>query len=134
MPIARLFHGNHLDTLCLDRPFSNFAFVEKFTGGNTALRRIFSQTRRSNCHTLIIEDIEGADDIVQENEDLAAHPGIGPIRTTTENSTERLFDSFVMTRLPGYFALYNEETSNFSFIPSGIDDHVELFGQEENGA
>jgi hypothetical protein len=55
------------------------------------------------------------------------------IRATIEHDPQRLFDSFVLARLPGYFALYNEETSNFAFIPSGIDDHVELFGQEEDG-
>ena len=55
------------------------------------------------------------------------------IRATIEHNPVQLFDSFVLARLPGYFALYNEDTSNFTFIPSGIDDHVELFGQEDNG-
>ena len=54
------------------------------------------------------------------------------IKATVEHNTDRTFDSFVLARLPGYFALYNEGTSNFAFIPSGVEDHVELFGQEEN--
>jgi hypothetical protein len=80
MPTARIFPGSHLETLCLDRPFSNFTFVDQFANGCTALRRIFSQVRRNGCRTLIIEDIAGADDILQEDADLKAHPDVGPLK------------------------------------------------------
>ncbi len=53
------------------------------------------------------------------------------IRATAEYRPDRRFDSFVLARFPGYFVLYNEDTNNFVFIPSKLDDHVELFGQEE---
>lgn len=78
---ARACSGTHLKTICLDRPFSNFAFVEQFTGECVALRRIFSQTRRIGCHTLIIEAIDEAADISRENSDLAAHPSVGTLIT-----------------------------------------------------
>ena len=52
------------------------------------------------------------------------------IRATIDHNSKRSFDSFGLARLPGYFALYNEEKGSFAFVPSGIDDHVELFGQE----
>ncbi|MDP2106919.1 MAG: hypothetical protein Q8J76_13065, partial [Desulfobulbaceae bacterium] len=53
------------------------------------------------------------------------------IRATIEHNPECLFKSFVIARLPGYFALYNDESSHFAFVPSGIEDHIELYGQEE---
>jgi hypothetical protein len=51
----------------------------------------------------------------------------------TEN---RDFGSFVLARLPGYFALFDGGTPNspsFQFIPSGADGHVELIGCEDKG-
>jgi len=78
---ARTCSGIHLKTICLDRPFSNFTFVEQFTGECVALRRIFSQARRIGCHTLVIEAIDDADDISRENSDLETHPSVGPLKT-----------------------------------------------------
>ncbi len=74
--------GILLASHCLDRPFSNFSFVEQFAGDCIALRRIFSQARRNNCHTLLVEEIEDAEDIRQEDADLAAHPDVGPLNTS----------------------------------------------------
>jgi hypothetical protein len=44
--------------------------------------------------------------------------------------------SFVLARLPGYFALLGNVQRGrprFTFIRAGADDHVELFGCEESG-
>ena len=77
---ARTCDGSHLKTICLDRSFSNFTFVEQFIGECVALRRIFSQARRTGCHTLVIEAIDNADDIIRENADLERHPSVGPLQ------------------------------------------------------
>ena len=77
---ARLTKGKLLEIVNLDRPFSNFSFVDEYFGGLTALRRIFSQVRRLGCHTLLIEEIDGGDDILQENKDLENHPDVGKLR------------------------------------------------------
>lgn len=113
MPTARIFPGSHLETLCLDRPFSNFTFVDQFAGGCTALRRIFSQVRRNGCRTLIIEDIAGADDILQEDADLKSHSDVGTLKNS---QTFRL--SFFT--IPFSEALCPDDLNNTSFVGYAI--------------
>ncbi len=46
---------------------------------------------------------------------------------------KRDFRSFLLARLPGFFALYNgggPQNPEYRFIPSGCEGHVELFGCE----
>jgi len=53
----------------------------------------------------------------------------------TRTLKERL-SGFFLARLPGYFALLTgikSKKPRFSFISSGADGHVELFGCEESG-
>ena len=74
--LARNHTGNHVETICLKRPFSNFEYVEKKFGQLTALRRIFSQARRNGCCTLIVEVVSAADEICQEDEELCKCFGV----------------------------------------------------------
>lgn len=54
------------------------------------------------------------------------------IRATEDYDPKRRFDSFLLARLPGFFVFYDEKSAAFTFIPSGINDHTELFGQESS--
>lgn len=58
------------DPVSIERPFSNYQFVESRFGGRFTLRRIMSQVRQLHGRTLIIEELEEADEIAEENEDL----------------------------------------------------------------
>jgi hypothetical protein len=53
------------------------------------------------------------------------------IRAERKLITDR-WKNFVLARLPGYFALREVRRGRprFTFIPSGADDHTELFGFE----
>lgn len=55
------------------------------------------------------------------------------VRADKKIGTERSM-AFFLARLPGYFALLRsiqKGQPRFTFIPSGADGHVELFGYEE---
>ncbi|NIP27808.1 MAG: hypothetical protein GWN67_24895 [Phycisphaerae bacterium] len=57
------------------------------------------------------------------------------LRSDVEPKSQRDFNSFLLARVPGYFALYSggqASNPNYNFIPSGIVDHVELYGCEES--
>jgi len=57
----------------LERPFSNFAFVDsRYAPGHFALRRIFSQARAAGCKALVVEDIEATGAVAEEQQALAA--------------------------------------------------------------
>jgi len=48
-----------------------------------------------------------------------------------EVETNRDFTSFVLARLPGYFAVYKSggaTNPKFQFVPSGVTSHVPLIG------
>lgn len=56
------------------------------------------------------------------------------IRSDKAVGTKRL-EAFFLARLPGYFALFRsikKGEPHFTFIPSGANGHVELFGYEED--
>ena len=78
---ARLASGKLLFSENIERPFSNFAFVDKYFNGIVSLRRIFSQARRNGCCTLIMEEILEGDDIQEENQDLERHPDVRTLKT-----------------------------------------------------
>ena len=52
------------------RPFSNFDFIEDHFGGIWPLRRILSQVRMNGGETVVIERLQGAADLAEENADL----------------------------------------------------------------
>lgn len=54
------------------------------------------------------------------------------IRADIEPGVERDFESFVMARLPGHFAIYDGGGSSnprYKFFPSGAEGHIELYGR-----
>jgi hypothetical protein len=56
------------------------------------------------------------------------------VRAELAPTDDRDFGSFVLARLPGYFALFeggNATNPKFQFIPSGAEAHVEMIGCEE---
>jgi len=58
------------------------------------------------------------------------------IRAEMPPSNTRDFSTFVLGRLPGYFAIYTGGGSSnplYQFIPNGVSGHVELFGCEDAG-
>lgn len=54
----------------MERPQSNFRFVEESFGGLDTLRRILSQVRKHGGKTIVVEELVGAEEIIQEDEDL----------------------------------------------------------------
>ena len=57
------------------------------------------------------------------------------IRAEISPGTKRDFKSFFLARLPSHFALYKKggpASPEYSFIPSGIDGHVQLWGCEDS--
>jgi hypothetical protein len=56
------------------------------------------------------------------------------LRADAKVGTQRELNSFFLARLPGYFSLYKQggpSKPEYKFVPSGAEDHVELFGCED---
>jgi hypothetical protein len=56
------------------------------------------------------------------------------VRAEKKLGPERDLDGLLLARVPGQFALYesgDETNPVFAFLPSGAEDHVELFGCED---
>ena len=70
----------------LKAPFSNFDFVDDRFGGETAIRRLFSQARSHKARTLILETIRPDGVLRSENEEIRArypdHEMSGLVRLT----------------------------------------------------
>ena len=74
---ARDTHGNVLEICSVERPFSNFDFVEKEFSGLPSLRRIMSQVRLHGSKTMVVEELPDiAEDIAQEDADIARYAGL----------------------------------------------------------
>jgi len=59
------------------------------------------------------------------------------LRADVSPGRSRDLSSFVLARLPDYFALYSgggPQTPRYQFLPSGASGHVELFGCEDTAA
>ena len=67
---ARTAESKNFKIIPIDLPFSLFDFVDNHFKGLSSLRRILSQVRISGGKTMVIEEIGGADDIIEENEDI----------------------------------------------------------------
>ena len=59
-----------IEFLCSSRPFSNFDFVENRFGDIWPLRRILSQVRMHGGETIVIERLQDAADLAEEDADL----------------------------------------------------------------
>jgi hypothetical protein len=69
---ARSGQATHVEFQDLSPPFSNFQFVDFLLpdGDYSAVRRLFSLARRSEGQGLVIEDIEAAGAVADENAEL----------------------------------------------------------------
>lgn len=67
----RLVRGKKITLILFEQPFSSFTYVEtRYGGGNPAIRRLFSIARSHDARTLMIEEIEPAGIISDENEEI----------------------------------------------------------------
>ncbi|MBF8264353.1 MAG: hypothetical protein HW384_217 [Dehalococcoidia bacterium] len=67
----RLVDANNIETKPFGPPFSSFAYVDKqYSSENSAIRRLFSLARSHSARTLMIEKIEPAGIILDENEEI----------------------------------------------------------------
>ena len=64
----------------MERPWSNFDFVEVKFQGLVPLRRILSQVRQHDGKTIVIEKLKQSEELRQENEDIQLrYPGSSPV-------------------------------------------------------
>jgi hypothetical protein len=71
---SRMAGAKTIEAHSIERPFSNFSFVDlSFSEYLWSLRRILSQVRQHDGKTMLVEeiDIADADDLSEENEDIA---------------------------------------------------------------
>src|SRR5437870_1019 len=54
----------------MERPRSNFRFVEERFHGLDTLRRVLSQVRKHGGKTVVLEELGESEEIVEEDEDL----------------------------------------------------------------
>jgi hypothetical protein len=118
---ARTAPGQTLEIIPTRRPFSFFNFVE--TRFKDILKKMLPDERIWMVE-LSVPELFSAN-LRKVGEVL--------LRAEVSPSADRDLASFVMVRLPGYFALYaggSAANPRYHFIPSGAEGHVELFGCE----
>ena len=67
---ARQASGKNISFADMERPESNFRFVEERFSGLDTLRRILSQVRKHGGKTIVVEELTEAEEIVEEDQDL----------------------------------------------------------------
>lgn len=84
---GRACSASSLTIESIDRPFSNFGFIESRFPDVVPLKRIFSQVRTHGGKTLVVEDLNPAEaeDISEETEDIST-----PFATTIRSRVWRL--------------------------------------------
>ena len=60
------------DSVSLDRPFSNFDYIDRHFPCVWPLRRVFSQVRAHGARSMVVECLDAAQarDLSEENEDI----------------------------------------------------------------
>ncbi|MBN2530813.1 MAG: hypothetical protein JXR76_30780 [Deltaproteobacteria bacterium] len=119
MTLSRLANGTSCRFVSLKRPFSNYDFIDsEFRVGQDFIsaRRIFSQARIHTCQTLVIENIEAAGAVQDENEQLrkldSKHRSLYLLRLTfwsQEITDESEFEEIDSKALKGYAILKADE-------------------------
>ena len=119
MTLSRLANGTSCQFVSLKRPFSNYDFIDsEFRVGQDFIsaRRIFSQARIHACRTLVIEHIEAAGAVQDENEQLrkldSKHRSLYLLRLTfwsEEITDESEFEEIDSEALKGYAILKADE-------------------------
>lgn len=72
---ARIAQNVKIDSIPIEKPFSNFEYIESNYDGIASLSRIFSQIRQHEGKTMVVELLEESEDINQENEDIKKEIG-----------------------------------------------------------
>jgi hypothetical protein len=67
---ARKAHSTRSEFISIERPFSNFEFIESRFWGIDTLRRLLSQVRCLEGKTMVVEIVTEAQDLREENEDI----------------------------------------------------------------
>jgi hypothetical protein len=67
---ARIAQSNYPKIVSIKQPFSCFDFIDNEFPNLVPLRRIMSQARLHDANTMIIEKIDSANDLNEENEDI----------------------------------------------------------------
>lgn len=75
---ARVAGGSKATLYRIERPFSNFQFIDDRYDGLSSLRRIMSQVRQNGGRTMVVEEVLQARDIAEENADIATRYGQEP--------------------------------------------------------
>ncbi len=83
--IARKSVGQLEEILTIERPFSLFEYIDRHFPDVVPVQRIMSQIRTLGGNTMVVEKVENATDVAEENEDLALSEGSRP-----DSSTVRL--------------------------------------------
>jgi hypothetical protein len=77
-PSARLAPAERHKIIRIERPFSNFNFIDASYEGLASLRRVMSQVRQLGGHTMVVERVAEATDTTEEDEDLEIRFGRKP--------------------------------------------------------
>ncbi|MCK4374820.1 MAG: hypothetical protein KAX19_05800, partial [Candidatus Brocadiae bacterium] len=89
---AREAQPTAVDVVPIERPFSNFGYIEREFEGLATLRRIMSQVRQHDGRTMVVEDLQEAEDLRQEDEDIAKRfPGFRGSRARRLSFFTKLF-------------------------------------------
>ncbi|MBN2703580.1 MAG: hypothetical protein JXR23_05140 [Pontiellaceae bacterium] len=62
--------------ISIGRPYSMFGFIDRHFPSLDSLRRIMSQVRTLKGCTMVVEELEPSDEILEENEDIHTRYGI----------------------------------------------------------
>jgi len=70
----RLIRATQVTVASIDPPFSSFAHIDSlYEDNNPAIRRLFSLARAQDAHTLVIEEIQPAGIIIDENDEITQY-------------------------------------------------------------
>jgi len=70
----RLIRATQVTVTSIDPPFSSFAHIDSlYEDNNPAIRRLFSLARAQDAHTLVIEEIQPAGIIIDENDEITQY-------------------------------------------------------------
>lgn len=70
--MSRLTPATKVEFVDLERPRSNFLFVEQNFKASQTIRRIFSQARSARCKTLVIEHVPPEGPVADENAEIGS--------------------------------------------------------------
>lgn len=107
------------NVVSIERPYSMFEFVDQHYASLNSLRRIMSQVRTLKGMTMVEEELECSDDIVEENEDIRKRYNVDPVSTVTrlsfykkKFSTSRGLSTAEKDRFLGYAVIKTDQVGS----------------------